>query len=98
MAGYCAFEVPLHDLLRRRLVAHRFAHSRFASIDALLETQVAVQAQDYAGAKWALGLRVEGVTNAQVDAALADGRLLRTHVMRPTWHLVSPRTSAGCWR
>lgn len=50
----------------------------------------AVQAQDYAGAAWALALRVEGLTLADVDRALADGRILRTHVLRPTWHFAAP--------
>ena len=51
---------------------------------------VAVQAQDYPGARWALALRTPGVVAAEVDALLAAGRILRTHVLRPTWHLVLP--------
>src|SRR5688572_10872776 len=50
----------------------------------------AVQAQDYAAAKWALALRAPGLTDADVDRALADGSILRTHVLRPTWHFVLP--------
>ena len=50
----------------------------------------AVQAQDYAGAGWALGLRSHAVTEAQIEQTFADGALLRTHVLRPTWHFVSP--------
>src|SRR6188768_2841166 len=50
----------------------------------------AVQAQDYAGAKWALALRMERATDADIDQAFAAGAILRTHVMRPTWHFVSP--------
>jgi hypothetical protein len=50
----------------------------------------AVQAQDYPGAAWALALRAAGLTLADVDRALASGRILRTHVLRPTWHLVAP--------
>ncbi|MEA2725241.1 MAG: hypothetical protein QOH59_3012, partial [Gemmatimonadales bacterium] len=42
-------------------------------------------------AKWALGLRLPpGVTNAALDRALDQGRILRTHVLRPTWHFVTP--------
>jgi hypothetical protein len=51
----------------------------------------AVQAQDYAGAKWALGLRLRGVTEDDIDRAFAAGSILRTHLMRPTWHFVTPR-------
>ncbi len=50
----------------------------------------AVQAQDYAGAKWALGLRLRGATDADVERAFNDGAILRTHLLRPTWHFVTP--------
>src|SRR5262249_24278612 len=51
----------------------------------------AVQSQDYYGACWALGLRLQGESTAQtIDAAFDAGRILRTHVMRPTWHFVAP--------
>jgi winged helix DNA-binding protein len=49
-----------------------------------------VQAQDYSAAKWALGLRAPGLTDEDVEAACSDGRILRTHVLRPTWHFVTP--------
>ena len=50
----------------------------------------AVQAQEYEPAKWGLGLRmVDGTTNAQIQRACDEGRILRTHVMRPTWHFVA---------
>ena len=50
----------------------------------------AVQAQDYAAAKWAVGLRMKDGSDAALDRALADGTIIRTHVMRPTWHFVTP--------
>lgn len=50
----------------------------------------AVQAQEYLAAKWALALRMrDGATSARVDRALDEGTIIRTHVMRPTWHFVS---------
>jgi len=57
---------------------------------AVVRRMGAVQSQDYAGAKWALRLRVAETGDAQVEQALTDGRILRTHVMRPTWHFVTP--------
>lgn len=50
----------------------------------------AVQAQEYADAKWALGLRLNGATDATIEQAMNDGAILRTHIMRPTWHFVAP--------
>jgi hypothetical protein len=51
----------------------------------------AVQAQDYAGAKWALGQRMMDATDRGIDRAFADGSILRTHLLRPTWHFVTPK-------
>ena len=51
---------------------------------------VAMQAQDFAGAKWAIGLRLTHVHEAEVERAFNAGEILRTHVLRPTWHFVAP--------
>lgn len=50
----------------------------------------AVQAQDYAGAKWALAQRTRGATDSDIEREFAAGRIVRTHVLRPTWHFVAP--------
>jgi hypothetical protein len=50
----------------------------------------AMQAQDFVGAKWAIGLRARGLDDGAVEAAFDRGEILRTHVMRPTWHFVTP--------
>jgi len=56
----------------------------------VVRSLVAVQAQDYYGAKWALAQRTTGSKDAEVEKAINDGRILRLHVMRPTWHFVGP--------
>ncbi len=48
-----------------------------------------MQAQDYDMAKWGIGARLAGTTEAQVEAAVNSGEIVRTHIMRPTWHLVA---------
>ena len=51
----------------------------------------AVQSQEFPAARWGLGLRMaEGTTDREVERAFDEGRILRTHVMRPTWHFVTP--------
>ena len=50
----------------------------------------AVQSQDYSAAKWALGLRLKNSIDDTIEQAFTDGTILRTHVMRPTWHFVTP--------
>jgi hypothetical protein len=49
----------------------------------------AMQAQDYPGAKWAIGLRAPDCHDADIEQAFTDGKILRTHVLRPTWHFVA---------
>lgn len=76
--------------LRRRLNNQLLSgSSRFQAPDVVARLG-AVQAQDYAGARWAIGLRATGLTEADVDRAFNEGTILRTHVLRPTWHFVAP--------
>lgn len=49
----------------------------------------AVQAQDYLGALWAIGLRMRNALEADIEQAMADGMIVRTHPMRGTWHFVA---------
>jgi hypothetical protein len=49
-----------------------------------------MQAQDWSMAKWAIGLRLHHLKENDVDDKLNDGSILRTHILRPTWHLVAP--------
>jgi hypothetical protein len=78
------------DITRTRLRNQRLSGGRFTKPEDVVRWLGAVQAQDYAGAKWALGLRMKRAREADVEAAFSAGRLLRTHVMRPTWHFVAP--------
>src|SRR6202165_1977581 len=74
----------------RRLHTQRLTGEPFASAVDAVAWLAAVQAQDYTGAKWALGQRTGGTTEADLDRLFDEGAILRTHVMRPTWHFVLP--------
>jgi len=51
----------------------------------------AVQAQEYLPAKWGLAQRMSGSPgHARLEQAVTRGEILRTHVLRPTWHFVTP--------
>jgi hypothetical protein len=78
------------DITHTRLRNQRLSAGRFAGPEDVVRWLGAVQAQDYAGAKWALGLRMQRARDADIEAAFSDGRILRTHIMRPTWHFVAP--------
>ncbi|HUQ01416.1 MAG TPA: winged helix DNA-binding domain-containing protein [Kofleriaceae bacterium] len=84
------------DIGRQRLAAQALC-ARTATTPAALVTQLgAMQAQDYHACHWAVGMRMAGddVTVADVERALADGALLRTHAMRGTWQLMTPADAA----
>lgn len=72
-----------------RLAAQRIQGSEFTAPAEVVRWMLAMQAQDLIGAKWSVGLRAPGTTLADVDAALADGSILRSWPMRGTLHLVA---------
>ena len=78
------------DIVSLRLHNQRLAEPGFTTPAEVVSWLGAVQSQDYTGAKWALGMRTPSITDADVDRAFAAGAVLRTHVMRPTWHFVAP--------
>lgn len=61
----------------------------YSNPKALLGHIGAIQAQDYNMSKWAVGLRLQAGTVAAVEQALTNAEIIRTHVLRPTWHIVS---------
>jgi hypothetical protein len=86
-------ETALGDPLttvRRRLAQQRLVGASFERPAEAVHWLGAVQAQEYAEAKWSLGQRTGDCTDADVEAAGDRGEILRTHVLRPTWHFVTP--------
>ena len=78
------------QMLYERLLRQRIAGEGLKGPSDVARWMGAVQAQDYPGAKWALGLRTEAGTDSEIEAAFAAGEVVRTHVMRPTWHFLAP--------
>jgi hypothetical protein len=72
----------------RRLRNQHLAGRGLAQPADVVRHLAAVQSQDYRGAIWALAQRCGLPTAAAVEAAVASGAILRTHVLRPTWHFV----------
>ena len=72
-----------------RLAGQQLAAPRFDTPKKLVSWMGAIQAQDYAMARWAVGIRLKSATARSVGEAFSRGEILRTHVMRPTWHLVA---------
>jgi len=78
------------DVAQQRLYNQHISHQHFTQPAEIVKYMGAIQAQDYAGAKWAVGLRLKNSSDAAVDQAMASGAIIRTHVLRPTWHFVAP--------
>ena len=78
------------EIIQQRLSNQHLAGNPLEKPEEVVAWLGAVQAQDYAGAKWAVGQRVEGADETTLDQAFNEGKILRTHVMRPTWHFVVP--------
>lgn len=72
-----------------RLLSQQLAKPRFKSPKEVVAWMGAIQAQEYAMAKWAVGTRLKSSSLQAVDDALAKGEILRTHILRPTWHFIA---------
>src|SRR6266536_6237089 len=70
--------------LRSQHLVSPFAASAFEAVGSLL----AVQAENLSQAAWAVASRTPNPDQADLAALLDDGAVLRTHVLRPTWHFV----------
>lgn len=78
------------DIAHQRLYSQHIAGTPFEKPAEVVKWLGAVQSQDYLGAKWAVGQRTQASTDAAMDRAFDEGAILRTHVLRPTWHFVTP--------
>lgn len=78
------------SIISDRLRNQKLSSSAFQRPADVVRWLGAVQAQDFHAAKWALGLRMRSATNAIIEDAFNRGEILRTHLLRPTWHFVAP--------
>jgi hypothetical protein len=78
------------DLIHHRLFNQQIIQTSLTSAKQLVNWFGAVQSQEYGMAKWSLGLRIPGLNDTDIEKAFNDGAILRTHVLRPTWHFVTP--------
>jgi hypothetical protein len=80
------------EVVRLRLRSQMLREPGAKSPEAALRSLLAMQAQEFPYARWSLAQRVAAsagpVTAADIGRAVADGRILRTHILRPTWHFV----------
>lgn len=80
-----------HNLVSTRLDRQRLSRPAFSNPQEVVSWLGAVQSQEYPSAKWSIGMRMRSTSDVAIDRAFDAGEILRTHVMRPTWHFVAPR-------
>jgi Winged helix DNA-binding domain len=78
------------EIADQRLHNQHLIGNTFATPEEVVRWFGAVQSQDYGGAKWGVAQRTKNATNAELDQIFNAGKILRTHIMRPTWHFVMP--------
>ena len=79
----------MHQIIQR-LHNQRLAGALFQSPDEVVRWFGAVQAQDYLGSLWAIGMRTQNATEAAVEKAITARTIVRTWPMRSTLHFVPP--------
>ena len=78
------------EIAQQRLRTQRLIGPGFATPAEAVRWFGAVQAQDYPGALWALGLRTTGATEASVEQAIAERTIVRSWPLRGTLHFITP--------
>jgi hypothetical protein len=77
------------DIAILRLINQQIAQTNFTKPSEIVAWLGAMQAQDFAGAKWSIGLRLPNFTDADIEKTLADRNIVRTWPMRGTLHFVA---------
>jgi hypothetical protein len=77
-----------HEISNHRLVSQKLHKTSHNSPQQIVQHLGAMQAQDYAMAKWAVGSRCDA-TEKEIEEEVNSAKIIRTHILRPTWHFVS---------
>ncbi|MBG6238134.1 hypothetical protein IWX78_001089 [Mycetocola sp. CAN_C7] len=77
------------DVIRRRLVVQGLTGEPCESVAAAVGWLGAMQAQEYAEAKWSIAERIRDGTDEEIETAISRGEVVRTHALRPTWHFLA---------
>lgn len=81
--------MKLYDIAKLRMYNQRITGERFDTPEEVVQHLGAVQAQDYLGALWAVGLRMKKAVQTDIEDALAQRKIIRLWPMRGTLHFVA---------
>ena len=77
------------EIAKHRLLTQQIVEAKVKSAIEMIVWFGAVQAQEYAQTKWGIGLRLPHLNDNDIEKDFTEGKILRTHLLRPTWHLVT---------
>jgi hypothetical protein len=77
------------DISNIRTFSQKIAATEFKTVKEIVRWMGAIQAQDFSMAKWAIGLRILDSTDERIEDSFNKGEIIRTHLLRPTWHFIS---------
>lgn len=77
------------ELINGRLLNQQLSTTKFKKPVELLRWFGAMQAQEYGPTKWSFGLRMPNLNDSDIEKDFTSGKILRTHLLRPTWHFVA---------
>lgn len=80
----------LRRVLTRRLATQRLTSAPLRRAAEVVRLLGCVQSQERISAGWSLGIRTLRATASSVDDEISSGAIIRTHILRPTWHFVAP--------
>ncbi len=83
--------MTIDDIAKYRLINQQLYATQFTTHHDVVSYLGAMQAQDYAMAKWAIGIRQPSTTDNAIEQAINNGDIIRTHILRPTWHFVAAK-------
>lgn len=80
--------MTVNEISNCRISNQKIVGSAFKTAKELVGWMGAMQAQDFSMAKLAIGIRVLNSTEEKIESAFNNAEILRTHVLRPTWHFI----------
>lgn len=80
----------VQDILIQRLSNQHLAGNGFNTPREVIEHLGAMQSQEFLSARWGIGMRGQGLFAPDIEDAYDKGEIIRTHIMRPTWHFILP--------
>ena len=81
--------ITLTNIAHIRLSAQQLLIPSYTTAHDLVSWLGAVQAQEFAQTIWGIGLRLPFRLASEIEQEFNEGRILRTHLLRPTWHFVT---------